>query len=682
MATHRPITLLHISDIQVKGVDEEKMLVSLLHDLHMLTDLYGLKPQLIVASGDLAQEGKENEFERVAKFLNDVTKQLELQTENIIIVPGNHDINWASCKEDFPDTSSEPMPPYKNKWREFAGFFTKLHGSSPHEGFAFTLDQPWTLYEIPAIRTVFAGLNSTWEESHRKGKKYHYGFIGSKQIQWFENKLKQYKSDDWLRIAVLHHNVVTMPSDDSYLKDRGDFNKSILPLVNLVLHGHTHQGADDNMNGVPILSTGSAAVVAARARPPEVPNQYQIVQIWPTQYQRWARSYSKVRQNWIGDCSISTDGNSWNERKYHRFTCTTAAFPSHKEGFPQHAKGFIEAGDFVTADAIMSHKRKMESDVCGLDYFRLRQKFGVYDDEDLKLLDEKLTKMTNPKDRRESLLLQIVRLKLYSQQEKFDKVAGLYHKLMSELELLNLYDKQRGITHRQAISTAIVEGFEATKPIFSKAEEISKGLHARISTGEVNEHSLLTTKVLSMFAEFFCNEKPPRKEKALRTFIDAQQGYLVAKYEHGIGQAFPAKSAFQTLFAEAAVLLYSDLDDHKGWIRLFAAHLLISRYVITPRAEGYSEQLSMIYSPTHFVATNNVEFQRRETLRKLLESAMWSESSKRKKFLEEHLADPDKYRYFVQISEIFDLIPLQNLQPNDWLAFRDFLTEHDDRMSI
>lgn len=76
MATLRPITILHISDIQfgrshrfgrlgLPAADDQfdSLFVRLRDDLSELEKDYGLKPDLLVASGDLPEWGKKSEFE-------------------------------------------------------------------------------------------------------------------------------------------------------------------------------------------------------------------------------------------------------------------------------------------------------------------------------------------------------------------------------------------------------------------------------------------------------------------------------------------------------------------------------------------------------------------------------------------------------------------------------------------
>ncbi|MGH9903973.1 MAG: metallophosphoesterase family protein, partial [Pyrinomonadaceae bacterium] len=360
MSTHKPVTLLHISDIQLQDVERESFLPPLIYDLKKLKARYALKPQVLVVSGDLAERGTTEEFRRVEAFLRDVASELSLDTSRIVIVPGNHDINWKDCETGhFADPKITPPQPYPEKWRKFMDFFDSFYAENRPEGLKFTLEQPWTIFELEPLKMVFAGINSTWSESHLK--KHHFGLIGESQIQWFSEKLSGYKHRDWFRVAVLHHNIaVTNKKDDSYLKDSALFYYDIYRNVNLVLHGHTHQATAENREGVPILSTGSPTV-PRKLRPADVPRQYHVIQLWPAHYQRWARLYSQPKGLWIGDCSISIDGNSWNERRVCQFSSVKKTFRSVSDDVFSHATGFIEAGDAISSLSILAKQDQMAS---------------------------------------------------------------------------------------------------------------------------------------------------------------------------------------------------------------------------------------------------------------------------------------------------------------------------------
>ncbi|MGH8459743.1 MAG: metallophosphoesterase family protein, partial [Nevskiales bacterium] len=60
-----------------------------------------LVPDLVIASGDLAELGKKKEFDDVLEFFGLLTAALDLPRERVVIVPGNHDINRGSCAAYF-----------------------------------------------------------------------------------------------------------------------------------------------------------------------------------------------------------------------------------------------------------------------------------------------------------------------------------------------------------------------------------------------------------------------------------------------------------------------------------------------------------------------------------------------------------------------------------------------------
>jgi WD40 repeat protein len=205
------------------------------------------------------------------------------------------------------------VPPYWPKWRQFAAAFAGFYADV--DGVTFTPDEPWTLFEMPDLGVVVAGLNSTMAEGHRDSD--HYGWVGEDQLRWFADRLADYRERGWLRLAAVHHNVVRgAVLDDENLRDADDLDRilGVPEQVNLLLHGHTHDGRLHRLSsGLVALSTGSAAVTAD-ARPAEVPNQYQLVTIDCDGFTRYARQYAVGRRQWIGDTRISARGSDWRER--------------------------------------------------------------------------------------------------------------------------------------------------------------------------------------------------------------------------------------------------------------------------------------------------------------------------------------------------------------------------------
>jgi hypothetical protein len=135
----------------------------------------------------------------------------------------------------------------------------------------------------------------------------------------------------------VHHNAVRgAVLDDENLRDTEDLDRVLGQpgLVNLLLHGHTHDGKLHLLpSGLPVLSTGSAAVEAA-ARPAEVPNQYQLVTVRRDGFTRYARQYALGQRRWIGDTRISPTGSDWHDTRLHPMADVDAALlpPDRRAG--------------------------------------------------------------------------------------------------------------------------------------------------------------------------------------------------------------------------------------------------------------------------------------------------------------------------------------------------------------
>ena len=185
------VTLLHISDMQfgrnhrfgrlgLPGTDAEfdTLLQRLTDDLASLRDgEHLLQPDLLVVSGDLAEWGKKSEFDDTSVFLERLTEFLGLSRRRVVIVPGNHDINRKLCEGYFSNCEGRdelPQPPFWPKWELFVDMFQRFYRDVAQQAnvaeISFVPNQPWSLFEMPDLKLVVAGLNSTMSELHLSPK--------------------------------------------------------------------------------------------------------------------------------------------------------------------------------------------------------------------------------------------------------------------------------------------------------------------------------------------------------------------------------------------------------------------------------------------------------------------------------------------------------------------------------
>jgi WD40 repeat protein/3',5'-cyclic AMP phosphodiesterase CpdA len=318
------VTILHVSDMQfgrehrfgrlaLGGADEpfDTLLRRLTDDLDVLRKEEGIVPDLVALTGDLAEWAMPKEYADVLRFCEGVQAHLGLTRDRILVIPGNHDINRKLCLGYFSDqegVGEQPVPPYWRKWRPYVDFVGKLYADV--DRYEFKETAPYTWFELPELRVVVAGLNSTMRESHRDED--HYGYVGEAQLDWFKKKLDEAAAKGWLRIGLVHHNALRRAEeDDENLRDADLLKDRLGDKLNLLLHGHTHHGRMEWLDrDLAVISTGSAAVKAAQ-RPEEMPNQYQIVQIHREGLRLWARQYTPQARKWIGDPRVSKDGSAW-----------------------------------------------------------------------------------------------------------------------------------------------------------------------------------------------------------------------------------------------------------------------------------------------------------------------------------------------------------------------------------
>jgi 3',5'-cyclic AMP phosphodiesterase CpdA len=268
--------ILHLSDIHL-GEDygfplEKKPTKTPL--LERIQDYFNYRNKididLLVISGDLTSKGNTSYLSSAVKpFLTDLCEILEIEKEQIIIVPGNHDI---------PLDSADIMT-YKHE-SAFIDFLTNFYRDDKKE-----LNGIDKFLTSDGIEIEFLRMNSsrlrTKEESN-------FGYLG-----WSDYRaiIENYhdKNSTSVKIAVLHHHLISVPNEEPISSDYpfGSVSVTIdsgaviegLQEYNydIVLHGHQHAPGIHRVNrgmktdsmlnmekGLYICGTGSAGAKTGR----------------------------------------------------------------------------------------------------------------------------------------------------------------------------------------------------------------------------------------------------------------------------------------------------------------------------------------------------------------------------------------------------------------------------------
>jgi 3',5'-cyclic AMP phosphodiesterase CpdA len=209
--------ILHVSDLHIGATAEDAEWA-----LAPLIDQF--KPELVIASGDLAHRGTPAQHETAATLLRALGPPL-------LAVPGNHDIPYT-----FPKRFTRTFEEFEQRWETTEPVFRNE-------------------------RILAVGLNSVraWRQQS--------GGIREAQLARAAEVLRDAEAEQ-LRVAVLHHHVIGAPWR-SRKKPVAKRNHVLAALVDagaeLIVAGHIHQSTVAERREFEIATGGEQGVTVSIA---------------------------------------------------------------------------------------------------------------------------------------------------------------------------------------------------------------------------------------------------------------------------------------------------------------------------------------------------------------------------------------------------------------------------------
>jgi 3',5'-cyclic AMP phosphodiesterase CpdA len=212
---------------------------------------------VIVVSGDISDEGPaKDRYEPAIKFLNDLFELTGQSSDNLVIVPGNHDVYRHQIDRDEQpfDYSERLYDDRINKGEtQYRAFCDSIFGSPA----AITRLRR---YQTPNNTVNFLQLNSTLPRDQFNKE---YGFLGLEPIRLLGMMEELYdeaidRGDSPIAVAVQHHHLISTVRAE-YVpepgRDPGDIQDPVSTMVDqsniidwctqykirLLLHGHQHK---------------------------------------------------------------------------------------------------------------------------------------------------------------------------------------------------------------------------------------------------------------------------------------------------------------------------------------------------------------------------------------------------------------------------------------------------------
>ena len=189
---------------------------------------------LLLITGDLTWSADSHEFANAQKFVSTLTNAFGLHVSQVVVVPGNHDIEWRDEKGDV-DPNAE---------LNFAAFSHQIYGTDPDPTF-LRMHQ----YQILGRNVCIIALNSCRLESRQNAG---LGFVGREQLGVASRFLRDTTtSSPQLRLALLHHQLLPVNFIEGVdleskrgsmtLDAEAVIRSLICAKVRVAFHGHQHQ---------------------------------------------------------------------------------------------------------------------------------------------------------------------------------------------------------------------------------------------------------------------------------------------------------------------------------------------------------------------------------------------------------------------------------------------------------
>ncbi|MGM3309334.1 metallophosphoesterase family protein [Anabaena sp. WFMT] len=318
--------ILHLSDLHFGTPDDARTWYSQLAE-----DVPGLncsRLDALILSGDIANRSTPEEYDAAKKFLDNLCDAFSIKRQNIVLVPGNHDLNWELSKKayiltDREDYPGELKPGYyievnqdvvrvrdEDKYRKRFSHFSKFYDDVKGEPYPEREDQQGILYPLKDHKILLLGLNSAWNLDHYYKER---ASINPNALSNALNRINQNQEySNWRKIAVWHHPL-NSDSEDR-IKDHGFMERLAKAGFCLALHGHIHQADnslyryDRSIGGrkIELISAGTFGA-STRELVTGNPWQYQLLELEDNKLKVRTRKREQANGAWKPDARWMQD---------------------------------------------------------------------------------------------------------------------------------------------------------------------------------------------------------------------------------------------------------------------------------------------------------------------------------------------------------------------------------------
>ncbi|BDW88326.1 metallophosphoesterase family protein [Thalassospira tepidiphila] len=298
-------------------------------------------PVILCATGDFAEYGKAEEFDKAEKFFKDIfeakIKEFPISKNNTFIVAGNHDVIYDAKTVDL-------------RMQQWTEFYNRLFDDSIRRENQLEMCRIHDLVEEYGV--VVLTLNSSLYVQ-KDTPDLSRGNVDFDQLTLIEEELEKFESEklkNSIKICLVHHHPVLIPQlvESGRGYDAVLNSGTVLQILkrfgfHLVLHGHKHnpfvftddvEGVSTNGLSHPIFFS-CAGSVGSTELPDGISNCYNIITVkyhpdgdqfrvrceTRTLNTRDERGYNRLPKNWYWTAS----------KEYDRFFQRPEKVPVHSD---------------------------------------------------------------------------------------------------------------------------------------------------------------------------------------------------------------------------------------------------------------------------------------------------------------------------------------------------------------
>ena len=326
-AEERGIHILHLSDLHL-GDDALANIYRTQLETDLIQELGIRRLEYLVISGDVASRSTEEEYRAAFSMVDGLVKRFGLDASRVVVVPGNHDLNWDLSEAAYPFVPKRKMPApipdgslipagdagallrddglYRGRFANFnAHFYRRVYSGQDYPP---DYEDQVLIVERPEDRILFLGLNSCWQIDHhfrdRSG-------IHMPALARGLHRLNGGAYDGWLKIAAWHHPVTgSEMMNDEFMQ--------LLAVhgFQVCMHGHIHEAMEgfhkyDDSRAVRLIGAGTFGA-PAREQVTGIPLQYNLLTFDPEKGEMTVQTRKKEKPNgaWSADAAVGRQERS------------------------------------------------------------------------------------------------------------------------------------------------------------------------------------------------------------------------------------------------------------------------------------------------------------------------------------------------------------------------------------